>query len=178
VDCRELDVGQESTKASYHLAQAAFLHHPIDFCFSTTTKLSTKNSRRHLRYFVSRAWFDYFIISVILINCVFLVLPTEYPEAEITFLAVFAVEACIKIVGFAFVPYIKDGRSHPFNHFRFLLLPIFVPYIKDGRSHPFNHFRFLLLPIFVPYIKDGRSHPFNHSRFLPLCLSLGATAAA
>ncbi|KAK2183412.1 hypothetical protein NP493_313g05044, partial [Ridgeia piscesae] len=80
-------------------------------------------------------FFDYFIITTILINCVFLALP-EYSfkeTAEFVFLAIYSVEAVIKITARGFVFYKYTYLRDYWNWLDFIVI-ISAPHVCDDKS--------------------------------------------
>lgn len=67
--------------------------------------LSIDNPIRNfcIKYMVINPWFDYFITTTILTNCVFLGLSQPPPAAEYVFTAIFTMEMIGRVIGLGFI---------------------------------------------------------------------------
>ena len=99
--------------------------------------LSINNPFRRLciHYFTINATFDFFMIIVILTNCVFLALDDAYFEAEVVFQSIYTVEMLGKIVGRGFLLHRYAYLRDPWNWLDFVVVCLgylgFIPSIGN-----------------------------------------------
>ncbi|PVD19442.1 hypothetical protein C0Q70_19931 [Pomacea canaliculata] len=100
--------------------------------------------RRLTLYLVSNRFFDYFIIATILVNCVFLAMPTclsSRSQSEYVFLGIYGVEMIVKVVARGFFidkyTYLRD----PWNWLDFIV-------ILTAANGPWNVIFFLIVIFF------------------------------
>lgn len=78
--------------------------------------------RRFCIRLICTQWFDHFIISVILINCVLLATETEKDWIEYTFACIYTTEMMLKVIGRGFVLHKHAYLRDPWNRLDFVVV--------------------------------------------------------